>query len=347
MENKFVQKLYDAPLDIIGDIHGEINALKDLINVLGYDENGNHASKRKLIFVGDLCDRGIDSVAVIKLVKHLVESRNAQCILGNHELNLLINSRREGNGWFFGSPHEDNEKAFNSNNASFKDRHIIVEFLNTLPLALVSKKLRIVHACWDKASIDALKKSQSKSVKEAYEIFTKQIEICMEETEIAQKAKLEELSYQAQLKDISTKVPLLKNLAHKNILEQMNNPIKVITSGTEKLVSEAFYAGGKWRMVERSAWWNSYQDDIPVVIGHYWRNFKREEEKSDFFKYIDPLQWFGLKKNVYCIDFSVGKRFQERHISSNFSNKLAALRFPENILILEDGEKFKIEEMSQ
>lgn len=101
MSNHFVQPLYDAALDIIGDIHGEIDALKSLMKVLGYDENGQHLAQRKLIFVGDLCDRGLDSVAVIQLVKRLIENGNAQCVLGNHELNLLIESKREGNGWFW------------------------------------------------------------------------------------------------------------------------------------------------------------------------------------------------------------------------------------------------------
>ena len=101
MNNAFVQTLFDEPLDIIGDIHGEIEALNHLLDVLGYDEQGHHPEQRKLIFVGDLCDRGVDSFAVIQRVKALVEQGKAQCVLGNHELNLLIDAKREGNGWFF------------------------------------------------------------------------------------------------------------------------------------------------------------------------------------------------------------------------------------------------------
>lgn len=171
MSALFIQQLFDAPLDIIGDIHGEIAALQDLLQVLGYDDNGNHPENRKLIFVGDLCDRGLDSVAVILLVKQLVESGNAQCVLGNHELNLLINSRREGNGWFFGSPHEDDDKTFIFKKASLEDKKVISEFLSTLPLALESKKLRVVHACWDKKSIESLKQIRLGSIKQTYRHF--------------------------------------------------------------------------------------------------------------------------------------------------------------------------------
>lgn len=342
MSALFVQQLFDAPLDIIGDIHGEIAALQDLLQILGYDDNGNHLENRKLIFVGDLCDRGLDSVAVIRLVKQLVESGNAQCVLGNHELNLLINSKREGNGWFFGSPHEDDDKKFNSKKASLHDREMIIQFLSILPLVLESEKIRVVHACWDNASIVSLMKDKSKSVKEAYDLFTKQIEEHITKSGIAQKAKQEELGYEFQLKDIYSKVHFLKNLAHKHVVEQMNNPIKVITSGTETFADDVFFAGGKWRMVKRMKWWDQYESDIPVVVGHYWRNFNTTEKKTGFFKHIDSLQWFGLKRNIFCVDYSVGKRYEDRQHQREFSNKLVALRFPENYLVQEDGIILKI-----
>ena len=342
MKNQFVQRIYDTSLDIIGDIHGEINALQNLIQILGYDSDGNHNENRKLIFVGDLCDRGIDSVAVIKLVKHLVDNGNAQCILGNHELNILIHSKREGNGWFFGSPHGDDDKKFNSQKASLRDREMIIQFFSTLPLVLESEKIRVVHACWDNTSIASLMKHKAKSVKEAYDLFTKQIEEHLTKSGIAQKAKLEELCYEFQLNDIYSKVPFLKNLAQKHIVEQMSNPIKVITSGTETFADDVFFASGKWRMVKRMKWWDQYESDIPVVVGHYWRNFNKREKKNDIFQHIDPLHWFGSKKNVFCIDYSVGKRYEDRQHYREFSNKLVALRFPENYLVQEDGIILKI-----
>lgn len=52
MNNAFVQTLFDEPLDIVGDIHGEIEALNHLLDVLGYDEQGHHPEQRKLIFCG-------------------------------------------------------------------------------------------------------------------------------------------------------------------------------------------------------------------------------------------------------------------------------------------------------
>ena len=64
--------------------------------------------------------------------------------------------------------------------------------------------------------------------------------------------------------------------------------------------------------------------------------------RRDLFQHIDPLHWFGAKKNVFCIDYSVGKRYEDRQHQREFSNKLVALRFPENYLVQEDGIILKI-----
>ena len=42
-------------------------------------------------------------------------------------------------------------------------------------------------------------------------------------------------------------------------------------------------------MVKRLKWWDQYESDIPVVVGHYWRNFNKREKKRDLFQHIDPL----------------------------------------------------------
>ena len=304
MQYQFVQQLFSTPLDIIGDIHGEIDALNQLLTHLGYDESGNHPQNRKLIFVGDLCDRGPDSLAVIRRVKKLIENKNAQCVIGNHELNLLISSKREGNGWFFGSPHIDDEKIFLSK-TSVEDKNWILDFLSGLPIALESEELRIVHACWHQAAIDCLKQSGFSSILTAYNYFQQQIKQQLELSGIAKQAQVE----------------------------------IVISSGAEYLVTQPLYAGGKWRMIDRLAWWDHYTDHIPVVVGHYWRNFKTTAEKQGLFKHIDATQWFGANKNVFCVDYSVGKRFLDRAQQQKFSSQLAALRFPEKILMLESGRK--------
>lgn len=76
-------------IDIIGDIHGCFSELKELISKLGYkwDTGGipSHPENRALGFVGDLTDRGPESLRVIELVWELVTQRNqAYYAPGNH-----------------------------------------------------------------------------------------------------------------------------------------------------------------------------------------------------------------------------------------------------------------------
>ncbi len=62
-------------IDIIGDIHGCLHELQELTRKLGYNwETGIpiHPEQRSLGFVGDLTDRGPESLKIIDIVWKLV-----------------------------------------------------------------------------------------------------------------------------------------------------------------------------------------------------------------------------------------------------------------------------------
>jgi predicted MPP superfamily phosphohydrolase len=68
---------------IIGDVHGCIDELEELIytlNINTYDS---------IFFIGDLIDRGPDSVAVVKKCYALSIDYEVKLILGNHEEKFL------------------------------------------------------------------------------------------------------------------------------------------------------------------------------------------------------------------------------------------------------------------
>ena len=75
--------------DIIGDVHGCFDALRRLCAALGYDSDFYHAEGRRLVFVGDLIDRGPDSMGVLRLAGRLVSRGRALLTLGNHDDALL------------------------------------------------------------------------------------------------------------------------------------------------------------------------------------------------------------------------------------------------------------------
>lgn len=100
-----------GPFDIIGDVHGCFDELVELLGKLGYEvaadvtrltfppspaENGadsrpllRHPEGRKLVFVGDLVDRGPKIPQVLKLVMNAVAGDAALCVPGNHDVKLM------------------------------------------------------------------------------------------------------------------------------------------------------------------------------------------------------------------------------------------------------------------
>ncbi|WP_227395749.1 bis(5'-nucleosyl)-tetraphosphatase PrpE [Jeotgalibacillus aurantiacus] len=74
-------------IDIIGDIHGCREEWIQLTKELGYDWSSGlpvHPENRKLAFVGDLTDRGPDSLGVIRDVSGIVEHLGGYYVPGNH-----------------------------------------------------------------------------------------------------------------------------------------------------------------------------------------------------------------------------------------------------------------------
>ncbi|NOS92985.1 MAG: polynucleotide kinase-phosphatase [Cyclobacteriaceae bacterium] len=89
-----------GPFDIIGDVHGCFTELTSLLTKLGYtiqqaENDSTHygfnvqaPEGRKVIFLGDLVDRGPDSPSVLKLVMSMVNNQTAYCVPGNHDMKL-------------------------------------------------------------------------------------------------------------------------------------------------------------------------------------------------------------------------------------------------------------------
>ena len=156
--SSLIQDLFEGPIDVVGDVHGECGTLCQLLDRLGYDGDGNHPEKRRLVFVGDLVDRGPDSPGVVRLVRHLVQTKKtAQCILGNHELNIIRGDHKHGNGWYYGQPEViRKDKGGISFQVLAKDdaeRADVKAFFEALPLALMRRDAVVVHAAWDPGSV--------------------------------------------------------------------------------------------------------------------------------------------------------------------------------------------------
>lgn len=81
-----------GPFDIIGDVHGCADELEMLLDKLGYavSWNGKNVTVippegRRVIFVGDLVDRGPRSPDALRIAKHMVDAGTGMVVVGNHD----------------------------------------------------------------------------------------------------------------------------------------------------------------------------------------------------------------------------------------------------------------------
>jgi calcineurin-like phosphoesterase family protein len=147
--------------DIIGDVHGHVDRLTELLGLMGYHPDGDtwRHPRRAAVFVGDLIDGGPAQIETLGLVKAMVDAGSAQMVLANHEFNAIAwhtpdpehpgeylrphteKNRRQHQG-FLGQVGEDSAA-----------HHDALAWFMTLSLWLDLGDLRVVHACWDPAAM--------------------------------------------------------------------------------------------------------------------------------------------------------------------------------------------------
>lgn len=88
------QIIKENNLDIVGDTHGLLDETIVFLKQLGWNfENGyfSHPENRKLLFLGDMLDRGPKSIEILRAINKSVKKGTAYFILGNHEDKLINN----------------------------------------------------------------------------------------------------------------------------------------------------------------------------------------------------------------------------------------------------------------
>lgn len=324
MHPTLIEELFSGPVDIVGDVHGELVPLQQLLQALGYASDGAHPEGRRLVFVGDLTDRGPDSPGVVRLVRDFVRAGRAQCIVGNHELNILRDDLKPDNRWYFAAHQDLRDVPGDQRVADERRAAGIREFFASLPLALERDDLRVVHACWHEPAVAELRHKRG-SVVEISQAF---------EDSLASEEPPAPGGFDLHAEDIPP--PMLSDLAEANVRRQNDHPVKALTSGLEEPAPQPFLAGHKWRFEQRWPWWNDYRGPM-VVIGHYWRSRYPEAFQGkgiDLFEGTEPESPLGARGSVMCVDYSIGKRAEERRRGvRRFKSALAAFRWPEQRLV--------------
>ena len=128
----------------IGDVQGCFEPLQRLLDAIGFSP-----ARDRLWFVGDLVNRGPQSLEVLRFVKGLGAA--ALTVLGNHDLHLVMQAAGFGK-----ASHEDTLAAA----LAAPDREELLAWLRAQPLFHLEGDWALVHAgllpSWDVAQAQAL-----------------------------------------------------------------------------------------------------------------------------------------------------------------------------------------------
>jgi hypothetical protein len=152
--------------DLIGDVHGCARSLERLLIKMDYQHRQGcyRHSNRKVIFVGDIVDRGPRIRESLHIVKNMVDHGQAEIVLGNHEYNAMCycTEGRKGSGHQYLREHDarhhrlirETLEQFENYSQEWKD---FLTWFHEIPLFIEKDRFRVVHACWDNDAITRFK----------------------------------------------------------------------------------------------------------------------------------------------------------------------------------------------
>lgn len=314
----------NTALDIIGDVHGELPALRALGRRLGYDADGDwtHPEGRFLVFLGDLVDRGAHSLETAELVRGLVGRRRALCVMGNHEYNLVAFHLKVPG---YEKPKTSNESTIKSMGKEPKRWGLVLDFLRSLPLALNLPDLRLIHACWNRKALAI--------VEPVLRVEGDVDGVC--------------------LRSPFHETGLLDGLPGDTRDRHAEIPHEVLMKGFEVVAPVPFKDNdGKLRRKIRAVWWKDSRDlvltDKTQVFGHYWNvppidgHFAPPHASGHpelrawgeaMLKRCPPEGTLPFSGDVACVDFHGITR------ASSDRACVGALRWPERQIVWASAEK--------
>ena len=150
--NTFDRRDDAGPFDIVGDIHGCTDELELLLMTLGYAVTWPTPGQpvvdapvgRRVIFVGDLVDRGPRAADAVAIVMAMCASGQALCVPGNHDVKF----RRWLDGHAVSMTHGLQVTADDYAGTEAAVRASVSQFIRALPpyLWLDTGKLVVAHA---------------------------------------------------------------------------------------------------------------------------------------------------------------------------------------------------------
>ncbi|MBH25448.1 MAG: hypothetical protein CMH57_13575 [Myxococcales bacterium] len=146
--------LHANALDIVGDVHGCMAELEDLMRALGWLKEGllwRHPEGRRLVLVGDLVNRGPESWQVLAFAEAMRDAGRLTFVLGNHDSMLLRTLQGDSQQWYAALSNTIRQLERHQN--PDERRASAIALLEGAPLwasvgDLEEPELVVVHACW-------------------------------------------------------------------------------------------------------------------------------------------------------------------------------------------------------
>tara|TARA_B100000508_G_scaffold69636_1_gene54372 strand:- start:4902 stop:5813 length:912 start_codon:yes stop_codon:yes gene_type:complete len=300
--------------DLIGDVHGQFSKLSSVLEHLGYEKRKKVYSRKDhcAIFIGDLVDRGSNSREVIELVKRMVEEGHAEAIMGNHEYNLFGYLTEGAKGKFLRPHSQKNERQVRETLASYSghenalDTHL--EWISNLPLYLNNKDFRAVHACWDKKSINYIKKSVGRKMDKEILIGSYKCG-----TKLEQAVKMIVSGPEMSLPDKIVQRDIDGNLRH-NFRYKWWNAIKKSTY--QEVAVKDSYQLPAGKVVLPTDFVNREYDEgkKPVFFGHYSMKGKPSLMKSN----VCCLDWIDKRNRIGVYRLKPGEKLTHKNFKFFF-----------------------------
>ena len=260
--------------DVIGDVHGQGAKLRALLVRMGYVERAGRwqaPQGRQAVFVGDLIDRGPEQLAVLDIVRRMVDDGQAQMVLGNHEFNAIGYATRHPVSGNFLRPRSDKNRnqhaAYLAEVGEDSARHQEwAGWFRTLPMALDLGGIRVVHAWWDDEAAAVVERARGGVDRPLDDDFLLR---CYEDGELKQARKLLTCGVEMELPAGSWivdkeghKHPDARLAVWRHWAQRLRD-IAIVPSGSEDAVPD-IEIPEEHRIAA--------VDGAPILFGHHWFN---------------------------------------------------------------------------
>ena len=282
--------------DLIGDVHGCALALQRLLKKMGYSHSRGcyRHPNRKVIFVGDIVDRGPRIREALHVVKDMVDQGQAEIVLGNHEYNAMCycSESRESKKSYLRDHNARNHRLIRETLEQFEEYggewKAFLGWFQEIPLFIEKEHFRVVHACWDAESIERFKVLSPQHVVTEDILHASANEGSFEHRVIDRLTRGTALDLPDGMTILSKDGYVRKMFRTKFWGENAQTYSDVVFQPDplpEQLVERRLSAIEKQQLLSYS------EHELPVFVGHYWMSGQPEP--------ISP--------NVACLDYSAVK----------------------------------------